>query len=307
MPSFQHQALLQLFRNRPALVPELIRDALHVSLPKYTTVRVESADLSDIKPTEYRADLVILLLLRDSPVLGIVLEMQLSPHEDKRYVWPAYAVNLRARIRCPVCLFVVTPEESVARWAGKTIDLGAGNFFTPSVLGPLSIPEISDKEGALKDPELAVLSAMAHAKDPDTMKSARMASLAQMACVELDTERSMLYCDLILSYLPEAARWALQTMDASKYEYQSEFARRYYGQGKAEGREEGLMQGHAEGHAEGRVELVLTLLATKYGLVPAAMAARVRQASSADVDEIAWRVLTADTLHEALGLTFAQS
>jgi hypothetical protein len=72
MPSFQHEALLQLFSNRPTLVPELLRDALHVSLPNYTTVRVESADLSDIRPTEYRADLVILLLLCDSPVLGIV-------------------------------------------------------------------------------------------------------------------------------------------------------------------------------------------------------------------------------------------
>ena len=327
MPSFQHEVLLELFRNRPALVPELLRDALHISLPKHTTVRVESADLSDIRPTEYRADLVILLLLCDSPVLGIVLEMQLSPDKDKRYAWPAYAVNLRARVRCPVCLFVVTPEESVARWAGKTIDLGAGNFFTPSVLGPSSIPEVSGKEGALKDPELAVLSAMAHAKNPDTMKSARIASLAQMACVELDTERSMLYCDLILSYLPEAAREALQTMDASKYEYQSEFARRYYGKGKVEGREEGrkeghregrlegLMEGHAEGHeeglaeghTEGRVELVLKLLATKYGFVPATMAARVRQARGAVVDEIAERVLTADTLREALGLTYAQS
>ena len=108
-------------------------------------------------------------------------------------------------------------------------------------------------------------------------------------------------------------------MNASKYEYQSEFARRYYGQGKAEGRVEGraegrlegLMQGQAEGHAEGqaegRMELVLKLLATKYGFLPAAMAARVRKANGAYVDEIAARVLTAETLHEALGLTCAQS
>ena len=179
------------------------------------------------------------------------------------------------------------------------------------------------KEGALKDPELAVLSAMAHAKDPDTMKSARIASLAQMACVEFDTERSMLYCDLILKSLPEAARWALQTMDASKYEYQSEFARRYYGQGKTEGREEGLKEGRREGrlaghlrghlegiqagYAEGRVDLVLKQLVTKYGTLSAAVAERVRGATSADLDGIAERVLTAETLDEALGLTCAQS
>src|SRR5258708_24110841 len=43
-----------------------------------------------------------------TPVLGIVLEMQFSTDEDKRYAWPVYAANLRARIRCPVCLLVIT-------------------------------------------------------------------------------------------------------------------------------------------------------------------------------------------------------
>ena len=93
-------------------------------------MRIDSADLTDIQPAEYRADLVI-LLLHGSPVLGIVLELQLSNDEDKRYVWPVYVVNLRARIRCPVCLLVITAEENVARWAGKVIELGGGNRFVP--------------------------------------------------------------------------------------------------------------------------------------------------------------------------------
>lgn len=78
-------------------------------------------------------------------------------------------------------------------------------------------------------------------------------------------------------------------MDASKYEYQSEFARRYFGAGKA------------EGVAQGRVEIVLKLLATRYGQLSAAVAARVQGANTADLDAIAQRVLTAQTLDEALG------
>ena len=97
----------------------------------------------------------------------------------------------------------------------------------------------------------------------------------------LDAERSTLYCDLVLHSLPEAARRALQAMDASKYEYQSEFARRYF--------------------AQGRVEIVLKQLATRYGALSAVIAARVRDASAADLDGIAERVLTARTLDEALG------
>jgi hypothetical protein len=100
MPSFHHEALLQLFRNRPLLAPELLRDALHQPLPEFSEARIESADLTDIQPAEYRADLVV-LLLEERPVLGIVIEAQLGRDEAKRYAWPAYVANLRARIKCP--------------------------------------------------------------------------------------------------------------------------------------------------------------------------------------------------------------
>jgi hypothetical protein len=293
MPSQLHEALLLLFRNRPALAPELMREALHVELPYYTDVRLDSADLTDIQPAEYRADLVI-LLLDGTPVLGIVLEMQLSSDEDKRYVWPAYVVNLRARIRCPVCLLVITAEENLARWAGKTIELGGGNRFVPCVLSLSGVPEILDEARARQDPELVVLSAMAHAKDPDTEKSARIALLAQMVSIGLDAERSRLYCDLVLHSLPEAARRALLAMDESKYEYQSGFARCYYGRGKTDG--------IAEGESKGRLEIVLRLLAKRYGALSDSVAARVRNTSTGDLEQIAERVLTAQTLEEALSL-----
>jgi hypothetical protein len=87
MPSQLHEALLLLFRNRPELAPELLRDALQVELPAYSEARIESAELSDIQPAEYRADLVV-LLYEGKPVLGIVVEVQLRPDPDKRYSWP---------------------------------------------------------------------------------------------------------------------------------------------------------------------------------------------------------------------------
>jgi hypothetical protein len=73
MPSQLHEALLLLFRNRPTLAPELMRDALHVELPAFTEARIDSGDLTDIKPAEYRADLVV-LLLNGVPVYGIIVE-----------------------------------------------------------------------------------------------------------------------------------------------------------------------------------------------------------------------------------------
>jgi hypothetical protein len=42
MPSHRHEALLQLFRNRPTLAVELLRDVLHAELPEYSDVRIDS-------------------------------------------------------------------------------------------------------------------------------------------------------------------------------------------------------------------------------------------------------------------------
>jgi hypothetical protein len=50
MPSQLHEALLQLFRNRPMLAPELLRDVLHVALPEFTEARIESEQTSDLRP-----------------------------------------------------------------------------------------------------------------------------------------------------------------------------------------------------------------------------------------------------------------
>ena len=143
MPSQLHEALVSLFHNRPLLAAELLAEALHVALPSYTEARIGSADLTDVQPAEYRADVVV-LLYDGEPVLGIIIEIQLAPHKDKPYKWPVYAVEVRARMRCPTCVLVITPHESVATWARRPIDLGGGNHFQSLVLGPSGVPVVRD-------------------------------------------------------------------------------------------------------------------------------------------------------------------
>ncbi|MGH8217134.1 MAG: DUF4351 domain-containing protein [Steroidobacteraceae bacterium] len=300
MPSQLHEALILLFRNRPTLAPELVCEALRAELPQYSEARVESADLTDVQPAEYRADLVV-LLLRQKPVFDIVVEVQLGRDEDKPYVWPAYAANLRVRIRCPVCLLVMTPQEAVARWAAKPIELGGQNRWVPWVVGPSGVPQISDEARASEAPELAVLSAMAHGRDPDPLKAARIAHGAHLASLGLDADRGRLYFDLVSNSLSEAARRALQAMDPAKYEYQSEFARRYIRLGREEGKAEGMAEGMAEGKAEGRAEILIKLLGLRFGALPPGAEARIRGAGIEELDRLAVRVLTAQTLEDALG------
>jgi hypothetical protein len=292
MPSQLHDTLLLLFRNRPSLAAELLCEALHVELPTYAEARIHSADLTEVQPAEYRADLVV-LLLDDVPVLGIVVEVQLSPDERKRYVWPVYAANLRAQLECPVHVLVVTADEAVARWASKAVDMGGASRFVPWVLGPSGVPEITDESVACADPELAVLSAMAHGCDADITKSVEIAAAAQFASAGLDAERSRLYFDLIQNSLSEAARRALRTMNPAKYEYQSDFARKYYGQGKAEGR--------AEGSHDALVAVVIKLLTVRFGALNEVVRARIEAASSDELNAVTERLLTAPSLDSALG------
>lgn len=296
MPSQLHEALLLLFRNRPALAPELLRDSLHLELPAFTEARIDSADLTEIQPAEYRADLVI-LLLDGVPVHGIVIEAQLSPDERKRFVWPAYAVNLRARLELPVCLLVVTVDEATASWASRAVDVGGGNTFRPLVIGPAGVPEVVDEAHARADPELAVLSAMAHGQDADSSRAAQIAVVAQLASLGLDEDRARLYFDLVLASLSEAARRELRAMDPVKYEYQSDFAKRYVAQGRAEGKAEGK----AEGEIKGRSELLLRQLTRRFGALPPTVTARLAATPVDELDAIGERLLSAQTLDDALG------
>jgi hypothetical protein len=285
MPSYLHELLLLLFRNRSGSAADLLRE-LDVQLPEYDEIRAESSDLNDLRPAEYRADLVLFLVRASQKVLGLIVEVQLGYDHYKPYAWPAYIANLRARYRCPVCLLVITIEDAVARWAGRSIELGPGTRCQPWVVGPSNTPAVTELKDARENVELAVLSAIEHGQSADIPLAARIASAAILASAAIDAERSRLYIDLILISLSQNAPEALEaTMNSLGYEYQSDFARRYYGQGKA----------------EGRMELTLKLLALRFGPLPDAAQTRVRSAQDAQLDAVAERMLTAQTLEEALG------
>jgi hypothetical protein len=68
------EALIEMFRHRPSLAAELLADALGFDLPAYQQARVEPGGFTDLTPTEYRADAVVVLTVADVPVLAVVVE-----------------------------------------------------------------------------------------------------------------------------------------------------------------------------------------------------------------------------------------
>ena len=134
--------------------------------------------------------------------------------------------------------------------------------------------------------KLAVLSAIEHGQNPDIPLASRIASAAIVASADIDAERSRLYLDLILISLSTSIPKALEdTMNSLGYEYQSDFARRYFTQGKT----------------EGRMEVILKQLSSRFGPLPDKIQTCVRGAQEAQLDALAERILTAQTLEQAVG------
>jgi hypothetical protein len=240
VPSATLDALVALFRNRPALAPELLRDALHVELPRYAEARTESADFSQAHAVEFRADLVV-LLFDGKPVLAIVVEVQLDRDDDKLYSWPAYGALARSQFACPSVVLVFAPRQAVATWAHKPIAHGPGSVYQPLVVGPGAVPVVRDVEEARNAPELAVLSATAHGADPAV--GAEVAFAAAVASAGLPEDRATLYWDQVLVSLNGATRAALEKMmSTGNYEYQSDFAKKYVAQGEAKGEAKALLR-----------------------------------------------------------------
>lgn len=258
------------------LATELLAGPLAVPLPDHDSTRVEPAAFTELPAPEYRADTVVVLTAAQAPVLAVIVEIQLNRDPAKRWTWPIYLAGLRGRLRCPAVLLVVCLDPTVARWCAIPIELGPGATLAPLVLGPQLVPVVTDPAHAARAPELAVLSAIAHGGDParGLVLDALLGAFAAVA-----PDRAALYCDIVLAALPAAAGRYLEALVTATYEYQSEFARGYVAEGRAEG--------EAAGRAEGEARAVLAVLEARG--VDVADEVRARITGCSDLDQLdAW-------------------
>ena len=129
---------------------------------------------------------------------------------------------------------------------------------------------------------------MGHGRDEQdvAVPGAAAALEALRVAPGFEGQRGLLYSDLVWVALDGAARIALEAlMQSGRYEYQSEFAQRYFSEGKA----------------EGKAEVVLKQLRLKFGELSPDVRARVENATGDDLDLWAERILTAATLEELFG------
>jgi hypothetical protein len=275
VPSFTHEVLVELFRRRASLARELLRACAGIDLPG-RTAELRSVDLSQVAPPEYRADAVV-VLSDDRPRWAIVVEIQLQIDGSKRRSWPVYVTATRAIHDCQAILLVIAPDEAVARWARDPIDVGHPGFrLAPVVVSYADVPRISDPEAAWAIPEMAVLSAIAHA-DVGT------ATTALAAIDHLDEDEWTLYSDLILNALPLAAGRILEAMMTGYQFPQSEFWKRILAERKKE-----TDAAREEGREEGQILAIVEIARLRLGgALTAADETKIRRIRGRDrIDEL---------------------
>jgi hypothetical protein len=294
MPSHLHEVLIEMFQDRPALVADLLAGPLGVTVPEFHKAQVSSGALTEVAPTEYRADAVVTLNVAEKPVFAVVVEVQLRVDARKRRTWPAYVATLHARLRCPVMLLVVCPDQAVAAWCARPVVISEpGLVLTPVVLGPRQVPVVTDPDVARRSPELTVLSALAHGgrEDPSAVFEALLAALEV-----IDHDHANLYTDLVLTVLPAAARvWLEEFMTTAAQQHGSEFAYRYITRAERMGE----ARGQARGEARGEAKALLLALDARGIDVPDDLRAKIE--GCADTDQLeAWirRAVTADQIQD---------
>jgi hypothetical protein len=164
----------------------------------------------------------------------------------------------RAERECPAVVLVIAPDAEVAAWAGETIDLGLGlGTLQPLVVGPATLPVLTDPTVATNEVELAVLSAVAHGNGPHGLAVVQAAFLA---LGRLDREHAAVYFQIIWDVLREPMQRALEVL---AMEGQTEgkatfppFAQRLIERGFREGKLDGIREGKLDGIREALYRLL---------------------------------------------------
>jgi hypothetical protein len=248
--SMEHEGLVEIFRSNPRLVPQLLHEAFGVRLPAWERVTIVEAALDQIAAIEFRADLVVELAAAvGPPQLSAIVEIQLRKDDDKPFTWPVYMVVDRSRRRCETILVVIAPNPEVAAWARRPIRIGPDNELRVHVIGPAEIPIVTDLEVAAANPQLALLSALAHGNEPEV--GLPVVKAAIMALKKVDKPDGPLYLHLIHRALEGPMRRALKEDPMLSDRYPNiriedldlpDFAANLFKRGKAEGEAKTLLQ-----------------------------------------------------------------
>ncbi|MFK4147020.1 hypothetical protein [Streptomyces sp. NPDC004065] len=285
MVTSAHEGMHRIFQERPEILTPVF-GVLGVPLPGKATVDAITTDATETRPLERRLDTVLRVGPSDGDDFLLAIESQSKKVESKESSWAYYIAYLQAKHRLPVLLLVVCQDPATAKWAVGPFDCGTRGWTAlrtfPLVAGPHNLPVITDPRTAAKNLALAVLSALAHARSPESEAILEAIDRALQETLQTDPETAGYFyefLDINLGDTPAGEKWREIMSFVTYFPGRGTVRETAYLEGKAEGK--------AEGRAEGEAKGILLVLEVRG--IPVPDAVRERITTCTDLDRLdAW-------------------
>ncbi|HXL96257.1 MAG TPA: hypothetical protein VN969_45700 [Streptosporangiaceae bacterium] len=254
MPSISHETPVELLRQDPQLILDLLRGVSDRELPENAAVRLTSNDLSDVAPVQFTADCV--LVIEDKPggkpVLAVVVEPQTRDPWTKTYSWPVYVAIARRVNECDAMLLVICNDPAEAEKCRASIRTGhPGYDLAPLVMEQSNTPTAGGAEAAAAPPYLTIFAGCMGAINL-VIKSNQHLVLDAIAVIP--EGRRATCTALIMATVSEAVRREMEELMQSTT-YRNAFIETFEAKGRAEG--------EAKGEAKGEARSILRVLARR--------------------------------------------
>ncbi|WP_320773902.1 hypothetical protein [Streptomyces sp. CRN 30] len=170
MVTSTHEASHRIFQDHPEVLAPVF-EALGLPPPLKAIVEAITPDATEIRPLERRVDTVLKVEPSEGGGFLLAIEAQTKRAPDKGASWAYYVSYLCAKFDLPVLLVAVCRNRPTATWAAGPFECRVGPWATqvtrPFVLGPDTVPRITDEAEVARQPALATLSAVVHSESQD--------------------------------------------------------------------------------------------------------------------------------------------
>jgi hypothetical protein len=249
MPSVEHETPIELIRQDPLLVLDVVRMTTGLPLEGAVTVELVPADVSNPVPAQYLTDGVAVIRAEDGePLLAVVIEPQGRDRRTKEFSWPAYVCQVRKTCKCDTILIAICWDQDAAKAAGETICTGHPGFdLTPFVSAPGMMSYAGASHEPVSGPYWTLYLGYLRYVDMDTDQGQHQ---ILRAAQQIPAEHRKSCITLMLAVASAAARKAMEAKMAT-VTYSNDFIESFVAGGRAEGEAVGRAEGEAVGRAEG--------------------------------------------------------
>ncbi|MGW4195379.1 hypothetical protein [Streptomyces sp. NPDC005004] len=206
----------------------------------------------------------------------LAIEAQTKRAPDKGVNWAYYVSYLHAKFELPVLLVAVCRHRSTATWAAGPFECRVGPWATqvtrPFVLGPDTVPPVTDEAMVAREPALATFSALVHS---ESEQSEAILNLLARGMRSFDKATAMYWSEFLeigLENTPARDTWReLEKMVVTFFP------------GRGTVFEEAYLDGEAKGEVAGKKQAVLRVLEARGLAVSDDVRERVDACTDAEV------------------------